>query len=563
MRVLIRHLSHTTKTSDTRQDIPLQGSKLRIGRGTDQEIHLSNLRIALAHAELLEGPDGKIRLQSHLSTGFHYNGVVVQAAVLTPGDRLELGGYHLRIGTAPGCNLAIEISEDASVRGRETEAALLKRAKLDLAAAGLKKRPWALGLAGGIAVLFILIPLLAALVPPVGKWLRYLPLLPSDHAWSSGPVSEAHAHFGADCTACHTVPFMPTRNSACLTCHQDTRHHAEAEVLAAGMFDTARCGTCHHEHTGKASIVRRDEHLCVNCHADLKSVLATTKVANVGDFGGDHPEFRPAITHYIGQKPLTQRIAMTDKNALHESPGVEFSHAGHLKDDGMESPTRGTVKLACADCHTAEPGGGRMQPVTFEKNCHECHQLNIPGDVVREVPHGDLEAALVAVRDYYLAWGLRGGYPNAFAPDIVQARRRPGQALTPTEQQAAIDWAERTAKLASAEMLAYTTCGVCHTVEPTGQGQDNGADAWRMKPVNIPGAWLPQSHFSHAQHETQPCSDCHRDAERSETSADVMLPGIESCRTCHGSGDAGEGKLASTCITCHKFHRAQTARLTQ
>ncbi len=561
MRILLRYLSHKTKTSDTRQDIPLQGPKLRIGRGTDQEIHLANLRIALAHAELIEGPDGKIRLQALVATGFHYNGMVVQAAALSPGDQLDLGGYHFRVGEAAGCNLALEISEDAAARGRETEAALLKRAKLDLAATGLKRRPWAVGLAGGIAVLFLVLPLIAALVPTAGKWLRFLPLMPSDHVWSSGAVSESHAHFGTNCTACHTIPFLPTRNSACLKCHQDTPHHVEAEVLKTGMFDDVRCGTCHHEHTGKASIIRRDEGLCTNCHKDLKSVLAGTKVSDAHSFDNAHPEFRPLITNYIGAKKLTQRIPVTDKKALRESPGLEFSHASHLQVEGLESPTRGTVKLACADCHTPEPGGGRMQPVSFEKTCHECHQLNIPGDVVREVPHGNVAAALGTIRDYYTAWALRGGYPNAFAPDVVQTRRRPGQALTPSEQGAALDWAEKTTKLASAEMLAYTTCGVCHTVEPTGQGE--GADAWRMKPVNIPHAWLPQSHFNHGQHKTQACSDCHTGVDHSETSADVMLPGIESCRTCHGSGNAGQGKLASTCITCHKFHRAKTARLTQ
>lgn len=559
MRILVRFLSHKTKASDTRQDTPLQGPKFRIGRGTDQEIHLSNLRVALSHAELVEGPDGKIRLQSHITTGFHYNGVIVQAAALSPGDEIELGGYHFRIGTAAGCDLALEISEDVSARGRETEAALLKRAKLDLVAAGMRRRPWALGIAGGILVLFLLIPLVAALVPAAGKWLRFLPLVPSDHAWSSGAVSDAHAHFGTECTLCHTIPFLPTRNNACLACHKDTQHHAEAGVLQAGMFDDVRCGSCHHEHTGKASIVRHDEKLCVNCHGDLKAVFAATKVADVRNFGEDHPEFRPALTHYIGDKALRQRVAISDTQALRESPGIEFSHQGHLRPEGLESPARGAVRLACADCHTIEPGGGRMQPVTFENACHECHRLNIPGDVGREVPHGDADAALAAIRDYYLAWALRGGYPNVFAPDVVQTRRRPGEALTSTEKRAAIDWAERTTRLATAEMLAYTTCGVCHTVEPTGQG--DGAEAWRMKPVNIPYAWLPQAHFSHDQHKTQRCADCHQQATKSETSADVMLPGIESCRTCHGSGDAGEGRLASTCVTCHEFHRAQIARL--
>lgn len=559
MRVLVRHLSHKSKSSDTRQDAPIQGARLRIGRGTDQEIHLPGLRVALAHAELDQAADGKIRLQSKISTGFHYNGSPVQAAVLADGDLIDIGGFHLRIGSAPGCDLLLEITEDPAARGRETEVALLQRAKLDLTAAGLSKRPWAVRIALAIAALFILLPLLASVVPVAGKWLRLIPLVPSDHAWSTGKVSDAHAHFGTNCNTCHTLPFIPVRNSACLACHQQLAHHAEAPVLKTGMFDGARCATCHHEHTGKASLIRHDEGLCVNCHGDLKSKFAETKIANVRNFGNDHPEFRPALTYTVGDKKLVHRVSLSAKNDLRESPGVEFSHKTHLKVAGIESPTRGTVKMECVNCHQAEPGGGRMQPIAFEKNCHECHKLTIAGDDVREVPHGDIPAALITIKDYYQAWALRGGYPNAFAPDVVQTRRRPGVPITQAEQQQALEWATQTAKMATAEMLAFTTCGMCHAVEPTGHGE--GADAWRMKPVAIPHEWLPQSHFSHSRHSTLACKDCHAGVPNSDTSADVMLPRIESCRTCHASGDAGEGKLASTCITCHKFHRATVAKI--
>jgi predicted CXXCH cytochrome family protein len=558
VRILVRFLSHKTKGSDTRQDVPLTGPRLRIGRGTDQDIHLPNLRIALAHAELDEGQDGKIRLHTSLASGFQHNGTTVQAAILVPGDQVDMGGFKLRIGQASGCDLAIEISEDPAARGRDTEIALLQRAKLTLAAAGLTKRRWALGAAGAILTAFLVIPLLAALVPSAGHWLRLLPLVPSDHAWSSGKVSDAHAHFGTDCHACHTIPFVPTRNSACLECHQDTAHHVEADVLKTGLFENARCGSCHYEHAGRQAISRRDEGLCANCHEDLKSVLATTKIADVANFGSEHPEFRPLLRDTIDGKPMAKRVVLTDKTALRETSGIEFSHQGHLTPTGIEGPN-GTVKLACGDCHQVEPGGGAMQPITFERNCHACHQLNIPGDVVREAPHGDITAAQGAIADYYQAWALRGGYPNGYAPASVQARRLPGQPLTPIEQQEALDWAKRSADQAASEMFGYTTCGVCHTAEPA----KDGSATWRVKPVNIPHRWLPQARFSHAQHATQACADCHRDAAQSTTSADVLLPGIETCRGCHASGDAGEGKLASTCVTCHQFHRAQIARLNQ
>lgn len=559
MRILVRYVSHKGKLNDTLQEVPLTGSRLKIGRGTDQDIHLSNLRVALAHAELIEGQDGKVRLQSHLAAGFHYNGDVVQSAVLTAGDRVELGGHILRVGDAAGCNLVLEITEDTSTRGREMEAALLKRARLDLFAAGLRKRPMALAAAGIILALFLLVPIISATVPAAGKWLRLLPLLPSDHAWQSGAVSDAHAHFGVNCNSCHTIPFVPTRNKACLSCHQNTPHHVDNDILKTGLFKGQRCASCHHEHTGKSSLVRHDEGLCVTCHSDLKDRHKDTELLDVRNFGADHPEFRPTLAREVDGKQVSVRVALSDAKALRETPGIEFSHQGHLDAKGIESPTRGTVKLGCSDCHQAEPGGGRMQAVNFEKNCHECHQLNIAGDVAREVPHGDLKGAFNAVSDYYQAWALRGGYPNVFAPNGVQTRRLPGQPISEAEKQDALSWAARNAEMTTSEMLAYTTCGKCHTVQPTGKGK--GAEAWHIDPVRIPKAWLPGANFSHKQHDTQACTDCHVDARKSETSADVMLPGIATCRTCHGSGDAGEGKLASTCVTCHGFHRAKEARL--
>lgn len=559
MRILVRHITHKTKGGTTHQDQLLSGSRLTLGRGTDQDIHLPNLRVALAHAELVESPDGRIRLQSGIASGFRYNGGAVQAAAVAPGDRVEIGSFELTFGSTPDADLLVEVVENVAARGRETEAALLSRSRQDLAAAGLHQRPLALGLAGTIAVLFLLVPLLSAVFEPVGHLLRRLPLVPSDHAWSSGEVSQAHAHIAQRCESCHGAPFVPTRNEACLACHKNTPHHVEQSLLDAGLFEDFRCGSCHHEHTGKASIVRHDEKLCVDCHEDLGSIVTGTKLENAEHFGDAHPQFKPAIVRYAGQKRLELRVSIDDEKGLREEPNIEFPHDAHLKPEGLERPGRGRVKLACADCHEVEPGGGRMRPIEFERDCHDCHRLAIPGDVDREAPHGNLDAALAAIDDYFAAWALRGGYPNEFAPDSVQLRRRPGRDLTRTERSDALAWAADMARMAKSEMLGYTTCGVCHKAEPTSEA--GAADGWRLAPVNIPYAWYPKSRFSHDQHATQPCADCHANVAKSQTSADVNLPGIAVCRQCHGGANAGEGQLASTCITCHEFHRAREARV--
>ena len=79
--------------------------------------------------------------------------------------------------------------------------------------------------------------------------------------------------------------------------------------------------------------------------------------------------------------------------------------------------------------------------------------------------------------------------------------------------------------MTTAEMLAYTTCGKCHTVKPTGKG--NGAEAWHIDPVRIPDAWMPGCPFqsSSSTIRSRAATAIPRQP-KSETSADVMLPGI-------------------------------------
>jgi cytochrome c553 len=103
---------------------------------------------------------------------------------------------------------------------------------------------------------------------------------------------------------------------------------------------------------------------------------------------------------------------------------------------------------------------------------------------------------------------------------------------------------------------------------------------WKVTRVKLPDIWMPQAIFDHAAHGTSltPCSTCHA-AETSKTASDVLMPGIETCRDCHG-GERGEAapanagtrppraplpgaqgtttastaRIPSACIDCHGFH---------
>jgi len=547
MHVLVRFFTRRSRGHASHHDQTYTGARLTLGRGTDQDIHLPNLRVTLAHAELVESADGRVRLQAVQSSSFRHNGVAVQSVMLAVDDQIEIGPYRLTVVAQPGMDLALEIVDAAAGRGGEFEQAIYSRARLDLAANGLTRRRFALGLAGSLLGLLLILPLSGVLAPQFGNVLRNVPGVPSDHAWSPGTVSNAHAHFADQCERCHATPFVRVQNETCSACHTTTPHHVEADLLATGLFDGARCADCHHEHKPGGSIVRGDEGLCVACHGDLKRLVPATVLGDATHFGSDHPAFTP-LASARSDPPGTNRA----------TPGLAFSHRLHLDATGVKNAAGERVTLGCENCHEPEPGGGLMAPVAFEVHCNDCHRLRIPGEEGREIPHGDVPATLAGVADYFAAKALTGGYPNEFAPDVVRLRRRPGVELVAAERSTALAWAEEMSTLAIREMVAYTTCGVCHTAQATGKG---GAEAWVLAPVGIPHAWLPKSRFSHTQHESMACADCHADVAQSESSADVLLPDIAGCRTCHGGADARAGRLASTCITCHDFHRASQARI--
>ena len=47
------------------------------------------------------------------------------------------------------------------------------------------------------------------------------------------------------------------------------------------------------------------------------------------------------------------------------------------------------------------------------------------------------------------------------------------------------------------------------------------------------------------------CTECHAKAKTSRETADVLIPGIETCRDCHRPGaDSAE----SRCFECHVYH---------
>ena len=74
-----------------------------------------------------------------------------------------------------------------------------------------------------------------------------------------------------------------------------------------------------------------------------------------------------------------------------------------------------------------------------------------------------------------------------------------------------------------------------------------------VAPVVMRSRFLPHARFDHSKHAAVACEECHA-ARTAQTSAAVLIPGIENCLACHGA-ERADLRAESTCLTCHRFHQ--------
>jgi predicted CXXCH cytochrome family protein len=565
MRALIRFLSRASAGVVEQRDRVFDGESLTLGRATDQVLTLKDRRVELEHARI-QRSGGRCYVHSRALTGVLVNGRVCHDAPLAIGDTVQIGANVLKLfEPPPGFDVALTFELDARSDAREAAAPALSLSLKDI---GLRQRP--------LAWTAFIVTLLAALVLP---WLAspqspvHVPLrataLPSDHAWSSGPLHVAHSGVQTTCESCHERPFVRVRDSACLACHAAAvRPHGESAsphggALAAVLGKSAtpkngpasggqRCASCHVEHNEPSTLISRDPATCVSCHgrshADTRDPSTVRSQperprTTITDFATDHPEFRVLRTGTAGA-----------------GSGIAFSHRAHLKPGGVLAPS-GRETLTCAQCHRPSESGTRFEPVSMTRDCQRCHSLSFdPRAPERVVPHAAPDVVVRSLIEYYSAAYLQS-YPDVVTRTPAgEAPRRPGRDLDAAErarvQQRARDAALTTAR----DLLERRTCQTCHSVR---RDHSRGAAAgtrWIIDPPQPSRVWMPGARFDHASHSTSltPCTTCHT-ADRSDRASDVLMPGIETCRECHGGAHtASTTQVPSTCTTCHGFHGTGT-----
>ncbi|HEX3556872.1 MAG TPA: adenylate/guanylate cyclase domain-containing protein [Thermoanaerobaculia bacterium] len=100
---------------------PLTGGRVRLGRGSDNDVVLSDVSVSRYHAEILREAEGWSVHDLKSTNGVEVNGVPVEKAPLRPGDRMGIGAFEVRIEAEPQSVRPKPVSSD----GDDDEGSLL------------------------------------------------------------------------------------------------------------------------------------------------------------------------------------------------------------------------------------------------------------------------------------------------------------------------------------------------------------------------------------------------------------------------------------------------------
>ena len=550
MKVLVKYITRKTSGGTAVREENFDSEVVAFGRATTCDVELPDSRVLLQHAQIVRRSES-LYIEALAGETVSVNGHLVKTRRIHEGDELRIGPYVIILET-PETQAEITLSVEMTAPQDDELASLLARSKLRTDEVGISKRQLSWMMFVAVLAAILIIPMVATWFSGSGRIdISAMDRSALTHApttfWNTGELSSSHRFFGNSCEVCHVQPFVPVQDGTCTSCHPKISHHADPHMFAFASFGDTACQSCHQEHQGKESIARDDQAFCADCHQDLSSHAAETTLLNVTDFALDHPGFRPSVAKNVAAHVMDRKLAMSDTPTPTENSGLIFNHEDHVRADGVEHPEKGNIQLECSNCHVSDDGGVSMLPISFESHCHDCHALRFDTQFPdREMVHGDSLAVFSQISDVYEAVAMRGGYQEPEAPAIL--RRRPNTTLTAPEKEAAQNWALSKTQEVMNGRFGRGICEECHKVV-----DDSWSPVWRVEPVYIATQWFPKATFTHKKHNSVDCGTCHA-AKTSISSADVLMPTIETCRSCHG-GEYATDLVPSTCVACHRFHQ--------
>lgn len=537
---------------------------LRLGRGSDQDVLLPDLRVALAHAELTARKSllgGVARIEAKSKLPLWINGRQSSGDDLRLGDVIEFGRHRLTlVKPRAGCDLALRLEERFAAQDERSHRR--RTLRLSLEQLGFSRRRWAWGLFLAVLVPGLILPLLIAKQPATGEISRErtLPTGPGfDILWNSGPLSSAHHVLQNDCKACHVEPFAQASDASCNGCHAALGSHASSMAVSQQQpFTGQQCTDCHREHNGLTGLTPRDDAACTSCHAEPAG-LPGAALLPVKDFSRSHPAFSLNLARQSAQGFVWEEVRQDDPAAQRQDTGLKFPHDLHLAAEGIAGPD-GVAVLECSSCHAPNADRSGFLPTAMETHCASCHRLDFDAAAPEhELPHGKPEQVVRIVRDYYKALALTGKAPPLATgrstvkagPDARQRPDDPRANAAPAIGRT-VAWAEARAETALRDVFERRTCFYCHAVTTAATTYGPLEARWQIAPVAPQQTALKGSAFPHSAHSTETCASCHA-AETSTRTEDVLLPDISNCRQCHGDTGAMT-ETPSSCQSCHGYH---------
>lgn len=560
MTFLIRTIDFTATGREIIRERPHDGDTLTIGRASENTIHLPDLAVEQHHARIEPASGGQLRAVAEGRLGFAVDGRTTTEATFDPHAGVELGFGSYRLVFSQESEGPVTITQ-RQVEESVGDSDALSGFALSSVLPSKRLMSW-IGLAA-ILLAFLAVPIFSHLtrerVAPDYKGEGQVAM---DASWSTGALSLAHHGLEDNCEACHVEPFVAVRDQTCLTCHEDIADHADMprQLTGRGPLSTGdslqwtvatslgkegpgACTTCHTEHEGPTRMAAPAQAFCAECHDGMDARLTDTALGNAADFGKDHPQFQPRIFTEPGQLE-PKRVSLSSKPR--EYHGLRFPHDLHLDPRGGAARMAASLgarngygsELVCADCHTATQDKAGFLPVNMEEDCEACHSLvyDKVGSTFRTLRHGSVEQMLA---------DLRAMDRSPRAP-VVSGRRRPGEYAQGGRYYQNFGRPSGSLVAINRAMARDGVCGECH-IPSTRGGQPS------VMPVNIPEYYLVHSAFDHEAHASEDCETCHA-ADTSNTSRDLLMPGIAICRDCHLGEDAAEAEVPSSCAMCHSYH---------
>ena len=531
---LLIQITQNPRGQEIRQERDVSFERLTIGRGSDCKIYLPDDRVALHHASIQHGEDGKLYISAEASRTIEVDGHLEEVAALKPNMQIMVGPYSLLVEGMDG-------EDDITLSFRLTQEATLITQPIfatNLVATGLSMRKPALWLAAIIALIFIVLPMTYSLNP----WLQNVAQkvhLPLNEPLNAGHLSPGHLALSIKCNTCHLKPFTAVTDEACESCHKSVNHHIANPALHEKVFKNVRCTSCHMDHRGQKGLIRKDSEQCVACHGKIKTIYGDSTLSNIHDFSTDHPAFK--LSFKDGTNGLDTRVAQSDKRQLVEHSGLKFSHEEHFDKALIQTSSGHSRDIDCADCHVPNDASTGFKPINMPLTCQQsnCHSLQLTPPIEgRVVPHASEKIVMTSLREMFASRAMNNVDREESSSNALEKVRLWAKAQT-----------NRNA-FALFTKEGEGTCLECHEITANPKDKET---PWKVASVHITEHWLPKSRFPHDKHSTAKCTSCH-DVMHSDKSSDIAMPTISKCRECHVGSKQAQTLVSSTCTTCHGFH---------